>query len=312
MKITYVGNFEPTHSTETHLRLTLESMGHEVIRAQENRVEADDVERLAGDADLLMWTRTWGLRGDARGMLERVGARIPTVAYHLDLYAGLPRGEQVAAEPWWRCQYVFTPDGGSAPFWTRHNVNHRYLRPGVFDQECYLAPAVPELATDVLFVGSYGYHPEWPYRQRLINWLREAYGARFRLVPEPGKPATRGHELNQLYASAKVVVGDSLCLGFDHPRYWSDRIYETTGRGGAIIHPWIEGLDESFEADRDVVFYSFQDFDGLRQKIDALLANDSAREFIRLRGHERTKANHTYRHRLTEMFQVLKVEGAIS
>ena len=57
----------------------------------------------------------------------------------------------------------------------------------------------------------------------------------------------RGKELNDLYATAKVVVGDTLCKGFNYPYYFSDRLFETTGRGGFLIHPYIKGLEDYFE-----------------------------------------------------------------
>jgi len=66
----------------------------------------------------------------------------------------------------------------------------------------------------------------------------------------------RGEALNQIYANAKIVVGDTLNLDFKYPWYSSDRLFEVTGRGGFMIYPDIEGLDTFFERDKEIVFYT--------------------------------------------------------
>jgi len=321
-KLVYVGNFEPTHSTETHISATLSSLGIDVIEAQENQVGAQNVIDLVREheAEVLLWTRTWGVKDGAR-MLE--GAReagAVTVAWHLDLYAGLPRGNGIKTDPWWRCDYVFTPDGGSPGFWQKHGIAHHYLKPGVFRPECYLARPDPALACDVLFVGSGGirgnYHPEWSYRGELIKFLSDTYGPRFAKWGNPpmngGRAHVRGHALNVLYASAKIVVGDALCLGpgealrprFRHERYWSDRVCETMGRGGFLIHPWIAGLDEEFENGKHLLYYPYGDFEALKALIDDWTLEGTAerRERVRLAGHEKVKRDCTYTNRAIEVF----------
>lgn len=316
----YLGNFEPTHSTETHISATLTAMGVDVIEAQENQVTAQQVIDLVAEhgAEILLWTRTWGMKDGQRMLDGAKAAGAKTVAWHLDLYAGLPRGNGIKTDPWWRCDYVFTPDGGSPGFWEKHGVKHHYLKPGVFAPECYLAQPDPSVACDVLFVGSGGirgnYHPVWPYRGELIKFLSDTYGTRFSKWGNPpmngGRSHVRGHALNVLYASAKVVVGDTLCLGpgearsprFTHERYFSDRLYETMGRGGFLIHPWIVGLDEEFEQDTHLGFYKYGDFPGLQEHINHFLEHDDAREAIRLAGHEKVKRDCTYTQRAEEVF----------
>jgi hypothetical protein len=306
--IAYVGNFGPPHSTENHVAATLEAMGHTVSRMQEvgpYALRAEDVTARLHTADLLLWTRTPpGLKGDAPRML-RTAARmgIPSVALHLDLYAGLARGVDVAKEPWWTCQYVFTADGGSEAFWQEHGIRHHWLPPAVFGPEAYMAEPNGR-RYDVIFTGQRDYHPEWKYRPQLVDWLASTYGARFRRFPMPGEHAVRGHDLNVLYASTKVVVGDSLCLGFTHPRYWSDRLPETLGRGGFLIMPEIEGLRDFYAPD-ELVTYTFGDFAGLREKIDYYLTHDDEREAIRRAGHEATKRHSTYTHRMEAMLKTV-------
>ena len=294
MKIAYLGNHVPQHSTESHISATLESMGHQVDRLQENDVDIDMIVHTANQANLFLWTRTRGwLRCNGKEMLRRI--RVTTASYHLDLYCKISRQLEIPNDPWWRTDVVFTPDGGSDAFWKEHRINHVYQKAGVFKPECYI-PKVP-LITDVVFVGSYGYHEEWPYRPRLVDYLRETYGDRFKKYGNP-ETTVRGDKLNHVYAGAKVVVGDTLCPGFDHPNYWSDRVYETLGRGGFLIHPWIKGMQEEFIDGVHLCYYEYGDFKELKRLIDYYVTHDKEREDIRLTGHYHVKENCTYDDRL--------------
>lgn len=302
-RVLYIGNFVPPHSTENHLRASLHALGVKVFAVQENATSIRWLDEAVRGADLLLYTRTWGLSGgDALAWIKSL--RIPSASYHLDLYAGLARGEGLGADPFWSTRYVFTADGGSDDFFRARGINHHYVKPGVHGAECYRAEPVDWLRADVGFVGSYDYHPEWPYRRELVDFLRRSYGRRFVKYGSPEKQI-RGHAVNQLYASVKVLVGDSLCLGFDHPHYWSDRIYETLGRGGFMIHPYIRGLEEELEDRKHVVYYPFGDFDELRRLCDYYVAHDDEREAIRSAGHEHVKANCTYVHRMRQMLGIL-------
>ena len=323
MKIAYVGNHRPPWATETHVALTLESLGHTVLRLQEgphNAIGAVTAEHVLDvvkiqACDMLMWTRCWNLTGNPRAMLEGCAALgVPTVAYHLDLYAPIPRATAVPGDPWWRCKYVFSTDGdpSSEAFFASHGINHVYIPAGVYHGGCYLAAPDEAARTEVAFVGSYNYHKEWPYRPKLIDWLSKTYGSRFRLVPGPGKDACREHALNVQYASTKVTVGDSLIPNFTHTNYSSDRLFETLGRGGFLIYPRIKGITDGtlVEEGRHLACYDFGDFEGLQKTIDHYLAHDEERERIRLAGHEHVKANHTYQDRLRRVLaHVDKAEG---
>ena len=331
LKIAYLGNFAHRHCTETHVALSLESLGHEVTRVQETEALLADIDRATWGADLFLWTRTFGaLRLRPEAMIDWLGAKmalgLPTVSYHLDLYAGIKRGESLETDPFWRTAHCFTPDGGAPAFFARHGVNHHYLRPGVFGPECVPGTPRKDLAADVVFVGCGSergnYHPEWGYRRELLSFLVQTYGARFVKHGPPPGPRGRGHirneDLNDLYASAKVVVGDTLCLGpedqreprFSHAHYWSDRVYETVGRGGFLVHPRIVGLEDEFRDGEHLRFYSYGDFDELRRVIDEALADDAGRARIQAAGQEMVRGDCTYTHRMTEMIDVLRLECA--
>jgi hypothetical protein len=318
VKFVYLGNERYSWCTEVHLSRTLGQMGHEVVFLQE------DAQTCAGvrDAvtairpDVLIYQRTWGLPPDADGYslhdawahCEQTG--VTTVSYHLDLYLGLARGsdEELTSDPFWATKYVFTPDGdprSEAEFY-RLGIRHRYVRPGVVADECVPGTYRPKFDHDVVFVGSEAYHPEWPYRGELIGWLRDTYGDRFHRYGA-GSQVVRGMpDLNDLYASAKIVVGDTLAPvhadGVRHKSYWSDRVYETLGRGGFLIHPYVEGMDEEFTDAEHLVFYPYGNFDALQAAIDYYLAHPAEREQIAKAGQAHVAANYTYHRRLREAF----------
>lgn len=311
MKILYVGNFEPQHATEVHLAATLEDYGHELKRVQENHIQTGTLRRDVEDfnPDMFMWTRTWpGYVSDADLTWLRALA-IPSISYHLDLYVPLKRQEQppIEDDPFWRTDHVFTPDGDpkSEARFKELGINHHYLKPGVFKPECVEGTKRQEYAYDIAFIGkTANYHPEWPYREKLIDWLRENYGGWFKIYGHPYK-TVRNEELNDVLASTKIIIGDTLCPHFTHERYWSDRVYETTGRGGFIIHPRIKGLEEEFKDGEEIAFYNYGDFDHLKQLIDFYREHDDYREAVRKKGMARTKAEHTYHNRIEEMFNIL-------
>ena len=310
MKILYVGNFSVPHSTETHLAKTLENLGHQVTRVQEDpRYTRTLVDQTKGH-DMFLFTRTWGNLVNLGHLEQLKQLGIPTVSYHLDLYVGLQRGAGIDTDPFWRTEYVFTPDGdpASQKYFEDRGINHYYLKPGVFKDECILLPQNGDTTLDgnVVFVGGgleYG-HPEWPYRHTLVRWLMDNYPNDYKKYGHPQR-TVRNMDLNQLYSNAKIVIGDSLCLGFTHPYYWSDRVYETIGRGGFIIHPYIKGMEEEFTDGENIVFYEFNNFKQLKEKIDYYLSHDDERNRIRLAGHEYVKANSTYENRLKEVIRVV-------
>lgn len=310
MKIVFVGNFRVPFTTENDLAWSYEKLGHKVMRMQEDYVTTQEVLQQAMNADMLHYVHThgWETRGfmtmdEVLRKLERRG--IPTVSTHLDTWYGLRRASDVANHPFWKTQFVFTADGGAHEWIKSLGIPHHYLKAGVIERDCFIGDYKQEYAYDVIFVGSKQYHPEWPYRPQLINWLEKTYGNRFAHFGGDGRGVVRGKQLNDLYASAKVVIGDTLCLNFDRQEYWSDRIYETTGRGGFIIHPFIEGLQNDFEIGKEIIVYKYGDFDELKAKIDYYLQYDVEREAIQKAGHERTKRDHTYTNRMQQVIETV-------
>jgi hypothetical protein len=312
MIITFVGNFYVSYTSETHHANTLEKLGHQVIRLQEGKANSSDILRNAIESDLLVWVHTHGWKTpmqegysvpDIFKALKERG--IPTMTYHLDLWFGLNRQKDLEEDGFYKTiGHFFTVDKKMADWFNENTeVKGHYLQAGVYEPECYIHET--EKTKDVVFAGSRGYHPEWQYRPQLVDFLRKEYGDRFTHVGNDGIGVFRGEALNELYGSSKVIVGDSLCLNFDYPYYWSDRVYETLGRGGFIIHPYIKGMEKHFTDGEHLIFYEFGDFNDLRYKINYYIEHEEEREKIRLAGHNHVKKNHTYTNRWQTILQEL-------
>lgn len=304
MRISFLGNWSVDYTSESHHAASLEALGHTVTRLQEPRATADEIVAVTESADAFVWVHThaWDTAGidSVLRHLKQVG--VPIITYHLDAYMQIPdRWARYQADPYMLAlDHFFTVDQCQAD-WLNANTSVRghYLPPGVYGAECYISDKPSPHANEVVFVGSYGYHKSYPMRPRLIDWLKKTYGSRFTHAGgDSGTGPIRGDDLNRLYASSKICVGDSYIVGPDYPgKYWSDRVPETCGRGGFALVPRVFGLEESFTDGEHLVTYEHGDFDDLRLKIDYYLEAEDEREKIRLAGHEHAKANHSYTRR---------------
>lgn len=307
---------------------TLRKMGHVVMPLQEGKTNSAQIIQRAIKADMFFWVHTHGWHTE--GMAEVIDIlkenKVPTVGYHLDLWVGLERFKDLETDPYWTIDYFFTVDKLFADYLNKSDKLPQayYLPAGVFEEETYIAEFNPDYAHDVVFVGSSMYHKEWGYRAELIAWLKETYGKKFAHYGRGGKGIIREKSLNELYTSSKIVIGDTLCKDFKYPYYLSDRIFETTGRNGFLIHPYITGLEELFSTqnftndkntigiktkpntdDAEVITYPFGDFSYLKYLIDYYLENEEEREAIRARGRDRTIKEHTYTSRLNYILETI-------
>lgn len=304
-KVLYIGNFFADYLTETHMANSLEEIGIEVIRINEKKCNEETIRAAAQGCDTVLYQRTFGMPFD----FTSLGIR--SVSYTLDLYFGLQRQMGMANNPFWKADYVFTVDGGHEDQFIRKGINHRFLPAGVYGAECQLGTKRKEFECDVAFVGTYHYLKEWPYRRQLVDFLKKTYGPRFKLFGDVISNENPGHQimafgkdLNDLYASAKVVVCDSI----NSPFYWSNRVYETIGRGGFAIHPKIKGLEKEFEYGQHLVPYDYGDFSGLKKKIDYYLTHDVEREEIRKAGYEYVKSHKTFKQRCEQILRIVNGE----
>ena len=317
-KIVFLGNFEVSYSSENHHAKSLESLGHTVVKLQEKKAKSHVILDQALNSDLFIWVHTHGWETSGRitmdnVLLELKKAGVETITYHLDLWFGLDRQKDLEDDNFYKTiGHFFTVDKLMADWFNENTqVKGHFIPAGVYGKECYIHKDYDsdKFKYDVIFVGSKRYHHEHKYRSDLIDFLRNTYGSRFLHVGGDGDTGTvRGDELNKIYAQSKVAVGDSLNINFNYPYYTSDRLFESTGRGGFTIYPRITGLEEYFEDGNDIVFYEHGNLEDLKNKIDHYLSANLEREQIRVNGHERTKKDHTYIHRWEAIMSELKIK----
>ncbi len=322
MRIAYIGNFEPEWSTENDVRKAFEHLGHEVIKLQEDKTPWQVTRRVALESNLLLWTSTWEPENGGQALSESLETLrmcalrgIPTATYHLDLFFGSDRGERRwIVNPMFYTRYVFTVSDDNRSEWEKIGVNHIWLRPGIRHDAAHFGNYREEYACDVAFLGSngIGYHVNaWPYRKLLIDTLRDMCARRGWSWRNPGgeldKPnagkVERSEDRNDFYASAKVTVGDSLCLFKEKTLFCSDRVYEATGCGGLLIMPQIDFVDEDFNG--ELPMYNWGDFEHLERTIEYYLTDEVENKRIREVTQKITAENHTYVNRAKTILETV-------
>ncbi len=167
---------------------------------------------------------------------------ILSVCWVFDLYRGSPLydGKKLIH---YEADIVITTDGDDEYYTVRQAV-HKLEKIMIKGNKIY----------DLIFVGT-------PY----------SFGGRREMIDRTKAKIIRdkrGLELNKLLGQTKIVLGDS----YPASNYWSNRIYEITGRGGFLIHPKVEGLPKyipQFERGKE------------KEMIEYYLYNEKEREELR-------------------------------
>jgi hypothetical protein len=281
VKIFFIGKFVKMYDEE-YIARSFEFLGHEVLRCEQS-TQPNDI----GNAidkfkpDIVLYTK-WE-RPPVLDKLFEIHQRrgMTTVCWLFDLYWGYPREYQIQTKKFFKSDFVFTTDGGHDLEWKMANVNHRTVRQGIYKNECYMLP-VDNYVNNVVFVGSE--NPMYQERTNTILLLQELF-TKFKWVGRHDTDETRSTSLNELYAETKIVVGDS----YPSPRYWSNRVVETLGRGGFLIHRDVEGIKKEYP---HLVTYNGTIGD-LKNKIKYYLEHDKEREEIRQMNFQWVKDRYT-------------------
>lgn len=247
------------------------------------------------------WTKVWRT-------LEERGTK--TASVHLDVFWGLEERERwiEQGDPLFTTGLVMTADGGSDEKWAAAGVNHKWLPPGCdarFIPE--RAEPIPELAGKVVFVGSaYGYHPAYGGRQALIDFASSKWADRF-VIYGNGSPngPVRDPDLSRVYASDCILLGDS-CFAGQRRAYWSDRVPESLGRGGFLLHPFVPGIRSMYTGET-LATYEAGNFEDLDAQVGYFLANPGLREGNKERGRALVMRRDTYRHRAREVLEAVGI-----
>ena len=296
-KIVYIGSFENLWDEEGNAR-GFENCGVEVTRIPEKDFQLNKalelIEKVKPDLVLMAKLKVGVERDSFVHVLKKMN--IKTASWTFDLYFGLNREKSIGMDPIFHTDYVFGPDGGNIERFKKKGVNYHLLRQGIHDEYCYRGEFKERYAYDVVFVGHWGmgYSP----RAKLCDFLKKNY--HFRWFGQRNTNDIRGDKLNELYTSAKIVVGDL----FYSPYYWSNRVYETLGRGGFLLFPKVEGLDKEYEPYKHYIPYKMLNLEGLKEKIDYFLNNKEKRIEISNAALEYTKNKHTLTHRANQLLKI--------
>jgi hypothetical protein len=302
-RIIYIGDFRASFSTENYIAWAFQELGYDVTCIQEGSLYIGSVESMVSevkaiDPDFVLFSKGRP-RGNTEAFIEHLKKHgIKTCVWLFDLYFDLPGDRKyklLRKEAPFNCEYIVSTDGGHEKEFADAGIKHRTVRQGIYEKEAILYERPKDI--NVLFVGG----DYFKNRKTLFDSLKAWYGKGFVLIGNTPDNQVRGLALNELYASSKVVVGDSQ----PSPRYWSNRIYETLGRGGFLIHPYVEGLEEEFEIGKHLVTFPRGDFAKLKELIDYYLEHDEEREQIRKAGFEHIKKHYTYKERCKELINIL-------
>ena len=297
-KIVYIGSFFNLWDEEGNAQ-AFESLGHKVFRFQEDEIDhikaLNEIEKI--NPDLVVHSKL-KIKVGRDQLMAQLRKKYPTVYWSFDLYLGYHRDRLVGTDPLFKSKYVMTPDGGHDEVWKKRGINHKLLRQGICKDFCYKGKVRSEYKYDVVFVGTE--NRLWIDRTLLCSALQMS-NFRFKWFGQFNTLQVRGHNLNDLYASAKIVVGDSVYS----PYYWSNRIYETLGRGGFLIHLDIPGLRDEYKAYEHFIPYKLGNLRGLTEKIEYYLKHPEERARIASQAQEWTIKNHTLERRCEQLFKYI-------
>jgi hypothetical protein len=277
MNLAIIGKFNKIHDEE-YIAKSFEMLGHNVLRLDE-RLLTEQIVGLIEDfqPDLVIWTK---LMVTEPVKLRQLLKKYKTVCWVFDLYWNYPREYRLTTHPAFTADYIFTTDGGNDHRFKSVGLTHKCVRQGIYAPECFISTGEPK--DTIIFVGSNNtFNSE---RQKCLKFIKDTYGSKFKWYGKEDTDEVRGIELNELYANNKIVVGDSVYS----PNYWSNRVVETLGRGGFLIHREVEGIKEEYP---DLVTYS-----GLRDlsnKIDYYLTHEEERLDIIKKNFDLVKSRYT-------------------
>lgn len=184
----------------------------------------------------------------------------------------------------------------------RAELNHLAFEPTVLDA----LPEAPAADIDVSFVGTVSVD----HQQRIA--LLEAVAARYDLKLWGNRPQALpassplhrcfqgevwGADMYQVLRRSRITLNSHIDMAGREAG--NMRLFEATGVGAFLLTDFKDNLDTLFAPDREVaVWRSIED---CLTVIGRMIGDDNGRAVVARAGHARTMAQHTYRHRATEI-----------
>lgn len=278
-----------------------------------------------GQYDIVQWTSTRSFRLSVDESLHWKLAHackkagVPLIGVHLDIWVGFQRQRDLDDSYFNAVDLMMTADGGNDETWAELGIEHHWLLPAISERWLGLGTPQEKYRSKIAFTGSWdgSYHKEAKHRHELVAWLDKTYGSAVGFWPKRGGEKLHGRDLNDLYASVDVVVGDSAVLP-GKGRYCSDRIPETLGRGGILLHPYVQGINaQPGDPFGYMATWEAGDWRDLQEMINMLLVIDEefweggSRLAARQDAVDRTAASHTYTARCRTIIEVLTARGML-
>jgi len=317
MKIAFIGKFKKIYDEEGKA-LSLEKLGHEVIRFDENLFNQgfqagwnNNTDSLISyKPDVLIYTKL-RVPGALQLVKKAKENNILAVSWFPDM-CNVGRWENTAFNINWdtkdisQCplansDLVLLPDGLNQKDWRSLGINQHCVRQGIYHEACFIGDKIENFDKDIIFIGTVN-NGFYKHRIPLVNFLAEKYKDKFLHIGGQNPYEVRDKQLNDVIKSSKIVVGDSVSV----PYYWSNRIYETVGRGGFFLHPDVKGIDKEYEVGYH--FDIYKNLEELGSKIDSYLKDSKLRNKISKEGMKHTLKNHTLLNRSNQVVNIITKE----
>ena len=184
----------------------------------------------------------------------------------------------------------------------RSEVSHLAFEPSILDA----LPEAPAPDIDISFVGSVSAD----HRQRIA--LLEAVAKRHDLKMWGNLPASLpassplrrcfqgevwGADMYQVLRRSRITLNSHIDMAGGEAG--NMRLFEATGAGTFLLTDFKDNLDTLFAPDREVA--TWRSIDDCLAVIERTIGDDRGRAQIAQAGHARTMAQHTYRHRTSQI-----------
>jgi len=184
----------------------------------------------------------------------------------------------------------------------RSELNHLAFEPAILDA----LPKAPATDIDVSFVGTVS--ADHRQRIKLLEAVAERYDLKLFGNPPQALSATSplhrcfqgevwGADMYQVLRRSRVTLNSHIDLAGREAG--NMRLFEATGVGAFLLTDYKDNLGTLFEPDREVAVW--HSIDDCLTIIGRALADDNGRTAIAGAGQARTMAQHTYRHRTSEI-----------
>lgn len=310
MKILFVAKHNSgDNDDEGAVTYALRQLGHEVTTVHEMRrhrsTEEEAMLRQSSSFDFCLFFK-W----DTQSEIEAV--KCQKAFWYFDMVRSIENDTTLKARSDYRIQWMnrvvpqclvgFCTDGDWVDDWNKgtvHEDNNKLVHLMQGADERYVGLGEPNqkhAGPDIVFTGMVNHGQK---RAAHVAHLRSRYGDRFAVLGDGGpRHRLHGRVLADLFASVKVVVAPD---GPNTDRYWSNRVYLTTGLGGLLIHPMCEGLFKHYSMN-ELMYY--ENAEHLDQVIDMMLTlSDEQRLEIRKAGLKAAIERNLYRHRCAQLIK---------